>query len=161
MPDPTRYSFPPVTARATLSRRRSVRDGAPVDGGRPGRDLGTPRRSELGKDVLDVRARRLRRDAERFGDLRVGEALRDEARHVELTRRQRAPRLVDRDAAPGLTKELVGAGEQARAVESRGRLADLGGDRHCRCEAAPPDMGGREVQAGPLAFPDTSVPFPA
>ena len=53
----------------------------------PGRDLGPPRRPELGQDVLDVAARGLRRDAERVGDLGVGQALADEPRDLELARR--------------------------------------------------------------------------
>src|SRR5262245_29307973 len=67
-----------VTTNAREGNRpakRSVRQRTPLDRAGPARDLGSPRRPELGEDVLDVAARGLRRDPERIGDLGVGVAL--------------------------------------------------------------------------------------
>ena len=50
--------------RESLGRVASVVRRAPVDVARPRGDLGSPRRPQLGQDVLDMRARRLRRDPE-------------------------------------------------------------------------------------------------
>ena len=53
---------PADALRRWIDRRWSVRRLAALDVARPGGDLRSPRRAELGQDVLDVAARRLGRD---------------------------------------------------------------------------------------------------
>ena len=95
----------------------SAPDGAPLDVARPRGDLGTSRCAELGQDVLDVAARRLRRDAQRTGDLGVGQTFghraappRTRALSAAATVRQRRP-----GHAP--------AGRSASALSASGRLS--------------------------------------
>ena len=52
-----------LALRGFVTRVASVGRGASLDVARPGRDLGSPGRAQLGQDVLDMRARRLGRDA--------------------------------------------------------------------------------------------------
>jgi len=56
------------------------------------RGLGAVLHPELREQVLDVELDRVVRQAEAFGDLRVGEAARDQSPHLALSRREIAGR---------------------------------------------------------------------
>ena len=64
-----------VFEQQALGHREHARHGAIAD-------------ADLGVDALDVVAGRLARDHEPLGDLLVRQALGDEAKHLELPRRQ-------------------------------------------------------------------------
>ena len=101
----------------------------------PCRDLGAALRTEAGEDVLHVRRHRLRRDGELSGDLPVRPPHRDERGHLELSRRQRRPRLL---LDPSGSERAV---ELGRDPEKRNRPHGLRrrlclGDERCRRRGA-------------------------
>ena len=109
-------------------RAGSARGRAPLDGAGPGRDLGPAGRAELGEDVLHVAARRLGRDAERFRDLGVGQALRDRAWR---------PRIREPSAVATARHRRSGPALSGRARRRERAATDSAGAWRCRGPGRP------------------------
>ena len=104
-------------------------------------------------NVLDVAACRLRRDAERVGDLGVGETHGHEARDRELAGRQRPPRLVDDHPAAGLTLHGVGPVGERLAVETARRSCGPRPQGRRRRHIGSSGCDTRRDRAGPRTTP--------
>ena len=140
---------PALAGRARFVGRKVVTQAAISADARP-----------LGQDVLDVRARRLRGDRQLPGDLGVGQAVGDEASHLEFAARQRSPRLVERAAAAGGPCQLFGPCQQRRAPES---LRHLAGDGQHAGRLAHPvraEQATGQVEPCPRRFPDPAAVVP-
>ena len=132
-----------------------------LDIARPGRDLGAPRRPELGEDVLDVAARRLGCDVERLGDLGCSSSLRRSVARLR-TRATSAGATVRR---PGHGRAPSGArrlrARQAPAIRADRRGRALRSQRHGFCVAVGANQALRQVDARPGASHVRRVSVPA
>ena len=169
-PRPRRASLPlgagsvPAHCRLSVGSVPAQRAAGSIDGRAihvacPRRDLGPARRAEFRQEnVLHVRARGFRCDAERVGDLAVGQALRDQPRDLELAGRSvvataRRPRCGHGPGGGVRPRGPAGSGS-ASGWPPRGPrpMATVGGEPGLAV-----DVGGPRGPVAPPARPPTGA----